>query len=530
MKLKTKLAATFLLVMALFSAAVGITLKDYLGVKDRLHGTISQDIPLMRNSGSMGQKIFEIYTFLLYYMLAPSEATREQAMNAIETARTEMKDVIARLRQISPDDLKGKIDAFDATRAEVAAINNRMLKLHQEGNDADGVALMAQESIPRLQKLNTMLVEFQTALNVRNEATIHALEAQERRTMLLLAATVGTALLGGIGLAAVVVVSLTRRMTAANDLFDRIASGDLTTAVTVTGRDEFAKLMHAANRMQAQLRDTIDGLTRMQAQLRGTIDRLLQTSGSVSSGSAQVDDLATKVASNVRKQATATEELSATVRQMVDNIRQTAENAAKTEEVALKSMQETRRGGAAAAETATILNQIRKEVDVIREIARQTDILALNAAVEAARAGARGQGFSVVATEVRKLAERSSTVAEHIATVAADTAAAASNAATLLNKLVPDIERTTSLISGISLASKGLAVSADQIALAITDLDLSTQETHSATEEMLAVAVGLASDATSLEHAAHAFQTESPPEPVAAPPEPASHPRLKVAA
>ena len=530
MKLKTKLAATFLLVMALFGAAVGIPMKDYFDVKGKLDDTITRDIPLMRNSGSMGQKIFEIYTFLLYYMLAPSDEMREQAMSAIETARAEMKDVIARLRQTSPDDLKGMIDAFDATRAEVATINNRMLKLHKEGNDAGGVALMAQESFPRLKKLDTILVGYQTALNARNEASMRALEAQERRTMLLLATAVGTALLGGIGVATFVVVSLTRRMAAANDLLDRIASGDLTTAVDVSGHDEIAKLMHAANRMQAQLRATIDGLNRMQAQQRDTIDGLLQTSGSVSSGSAQVDDLAAKVASNVRKQATATEELSATVGQMVESIRHSAENAAQTEKVAIKAMQETRQGGAAVAEAATILKQIGREVAVIQEIARQTDILALNAAIEAARAGMHGRGFAVVAHEVRKLAERSNTVAEHIVGVAADTAKAATNAASLLNKLVPDIERTTSLIGDISMASKGLSVSADQIAYAISELETSTQETHAATEAMLTVAVSLASDATILEDAANAFQMESPPEPAAAPSDPASQPRAPVAA
>jgi methyl-accepting chemotaxis protein len=194
---------------------------------------------------------------------------------------------------------------------------------------------------------------------------------------------------------------------------------------------------------------------------------------------------------------------------MTSNIRQNADNAMQTEKIAVKSAFAAREGGKAVEETVRAMKEIANKISIIEEIARQTNLLALNAAIEAARAGEHGKGFAVVASEVRKLAERSQKAAAEISHLSGTSVEVAEKAGDLLDKMVPDIQRTADLVQEINAASREQDLGAEQINKAIQQLDQVIQQNASASEEMASTAEELSSQSEQLQNTIGFFRVDN---------------------
>jgi methyl-accepting chemotaxis protein len=184
--------------------------------------------------------------------------------------------------------------------------------------------------------------------------------------------------------------------------------------------------------------------------------------------------------------------------EMVSTIKQNADNAQQTEKIAGKSALDARESGKSVEEAVTVMKEIASKISIIEEISRQTNLLALNAAIEAARAGEHGKGFAVVAAEVRKLAERSQKAAAEINQLSTKTVEISSRSGGMLDKLVPDIQRTAELVQEISAASKEQDTGAGQINQALIQLEKIIQQNASASEELAATTQELSSQSEQL--------------------------------
>jgi len=303
------------------------------------------------------------------------------------------------------------------------------------------------------------------------------------------------AVLGGVAISIFIVRSVTRQLgTDPRELVDitrRIAEGEL--GVEFKDGHEPTSVYGSLECMVQQLRQIIGGVSAASSNVASGAEELTATAEAVSQGADQ--------------QAAGVEEVSASAEQITASVQQNSGNANSTESMSRQASRDAQEGGRAVTETVSAMRDIAEKITIIEEIARQTNLLALNAAIEAARAGEQGKGFAVVAAEVRKLAERSGQAAAGISELSISSVAVAEKAGAMLDKMVPDIRKTSGLIEEINQASREQSEGVSQINRGIQHLDEIIQQNASAAEELAATAEELSGQAQQLQMAISYFDT-----------------------
>jgi methyl-accepting chemotaxis protein len=383
------------------------------------------------------------------------------------------------------------LPALEKTQAALGKTKEQSVAMLDGMNTAN--AIFATETKPALMQTQDLLGKINETVE-ENVMTDEQMLSAARRTGITVGVLVLIAIAIGIVIARIIAQGITSPVIKGVAFATAISEGDLTATIDIDQEDEIGQLA-AAMRLMSQ-------------RLNKIVTDIMSAADNVGAGSEELSASAQDMSQGATEQAASAEEASASMEEMASTIQQNADNAHETSNISSKSSTDGEESNKAVSEAVTAMTDIAGRISIIQEIARQTDLLALNAAIEAARAGEHGRGFAVVASEVRKLAERSQTAAGEISTLSTSSVSIAEQAGSMLNKLVPDIQRTAELVQEISAASSEQTKGAEQINLAIQQLDTVTQKNASAAEEMSATSEELAAQAQQMQDIISFFKVD----------------------
>jgi methyl-accepting chemotaxis protein len=427
------------------------------------------------------------------------EQKREDLIKTIETLRGRMsKASEAYEATIVSDEGRKIFDQFLEARKNIATDVTALYTLTRAGKEKEAFELI-ETHLSETSRIEEKLIDQLIATNVtiaKQTSTSNTKLTDESSKILQSVMFTGVIIAIFIGL--FLTLSITKPLNQGVVNMQELAKGNL----LVTFNEKTLKVADETGILTRAMKTMCE-------QLKHTITFAFEASENVSAGSIQLSSASQNISQGSSEQAASVEEISASIEEMTASINQNADNANQTEKIAMKSSSDAREGGDAVQQTVTAMKQIAEKISIIQEIARQTNLLSLNASIEAARAGEHGKGFAVVASAVQKLAERSQDAAEEISKLSKSSVDVAEKAGDMLNKLVPDIQKTAELVAEINAASAEQNKGIQQVNSAVQQFNQVVQTNASASEELASTSEELASQADELKNRLEFFKVDN---------------------
>lgn len=355
-----------------------------------------------------------------------------------------------------------------------------------------------------------------------------------QNTMIIVGGLCCVLLLIVLPLSMLVVRSITGPIVEATEAAEKIAGGDYSAHLSVTGKDEAAKLEGALNAMSATLQENITEITAKTAEaeekanaaevamaeakearaeaeqarkkgilqaaerIQSVVDRVSASAEQMARQADIISEGTTVQRDRVQSTATAMEEMNATVLEVARNASDASGTGHKAKELAVSGSEAVSRSVEAMNATFSAADSLKggmnklgeqtddigKVMNVITDIADQTNLLALNAAIEAARAGEAGRGFAVVADEVRKLAEKTMQATKEVGDSISAVQSVAQDNITGMDRALSDLHTAVTLSDQSGEVLKDIVVGAEESALQIQSIATAAEEQSAASEEI----------------------------------------------
>lgn len=371
-------------------------------------------LPSVMAVGDMSQDMLRLRALTMRLLINRDPQAQTQNVSKIN----DLKNVLDQAQQrydkliVLPEE-RVLFDRFKAAESKYLQFQSQVMAQATQGQVEEAAAILNGEMNPLADEITVTLKEL-VELN-RHNANL-ATEAGRlvfNQSRIWVGVMIGVTALITIGLALLLTRSIVLPLSQSLKVAEVVAGGDLTASISITGKDEPARLLRALKSMQQSLRETIQ--------------RISDSSRQLASASEELSCVTEDATRGLHQQSLEIEQAATAVNQMTAAVEEVASNAAATSQASRESDRIAQHGREQVHQTVLSIESLAEDVttnvaqvedlaqkvygittvlDVIRAIAEQTNLLALNAAIEAARAGDAGRGFAVVADEVRALAHR----------------------------------------------------------------------------------------------------------------------------
>ncbi|QKV65588.1 methyl-accepting chemotaxis protein [Pseudomonas sp. 43A] len=371
-------------------------------------------LPSVMAVGEMSQDMLRLRALTMRLLLNRDPQALEQNVAKLN----ELRDVLSEAQQrydvliVLPEERK-LFDRFKVAEHQYLEFQAQVMQLSAQNRVEEAATILNGQMSPLADEIAVLLREL-VELNKHNaNLATEAARLVFINSRVWVGVMIGVTALITIGLALLLTRSIVLPLAQSLGVAEVVAGGDLTGDISISGKDEPARLLQALKSMQHNLRDTIRQISESSSQLASASEELSCVTEDATRGLHQQS-------LEIEQAATAVNQMTAAVEEVASNAVATSEASRESDRIAqhgreqvhqtvlsIESLADDVTANASQVEDlAQKVYSISKVLDVIRSIAEQTNLLALNAAIEAARAGDAGRGFAVVADEVRALAHR----------------------------------------------------------------------------------------------------------------------------
>lgn len=225
-----------------------------------------------------------------------------------------------------------------------------------------------------------------------------------------------------------------------NRIMTQLSMGNFNVSASVPFIGDFKSISDSIDRFTDSLSVVITNIHKVET-------KVFKYAKNLSDGSQMLAQGSTEQASAVEELTATLADLSKSAKQNIQMASDLRDNAHLTgDQVSLSSRQMEQLVNA-MMDISTTSQQIEKIISTIEYISFQTNILALNATVESSRAGEAGKGFAVVAQEVRHLASQSDQAAKATKELIENSVQAAERGNKIVQEVSTSLQKTLKLVT-----------------------------------------------------------------------------------